>query len=66
MPVAAKPKKAKRNNAGLKPWTPEELDALSTITPEDIANAQAWAAQNASKRLTGLLNATPDDGHGNQ
>lgn len=38
-------------------WSDKDLDSLSSITPESISKAQAWA----TPELQNLLTATPDD-----
>lgn len=41
--------------------TPAELDALASVTPEDIARAQERWREQASPRYRDLLDATPTD-----
>ena len=45
-------------------WTDEDLDRLSTVTPEDIQAASALWRQNAGQ-LANLLDAKPMDEESN-
>lgn len=46
-------------------WTPEEVEALSAVSPSDVEEAKAWARRNRPPSPDGtdpveLLEATPD------
>jgi hypothetical protein len=45
---------------GFKPWTDDELDALSEITPADIEQAKASVAKE-TRRLLDAVDVTEDD-----
>lgn len=41
----------------LTPWSDEDLDALSQVTPERQQEAAAWWRKNAPRRFKRLLDA---------
>jgi hypothetical protein len=41
-------------------WSDEELDALSAVSPQDVAEAQGWVAKNAGDGAA-LWEAIPDE-----
>lgn len=43
-------------------WTDADLDALSTITPQDTEEARAWWKRNADPQYRELLDAEPVSG----
>lgn len=55
--MADQPKKPARTRGQIKPRSAEELDALSQVTPSDIASAKAFWEANASPEFRELLNA---------
>jgi hypothetical protein len=38
-------------------WTPEEMDALAEVSPQDVAESQAWVGRNADSKTRGLWEA---------
>lgn len=46
------------------PFTDAELDALASVTPQDIERATLAWAQDAPPQYRDLLNAEPEDGSG--
>lgn len=61
MPEKPKPIKPKRTKGKPLPLTDEELDAMSEITPADIAGAKALWDEFAPPDMRGLLDAKPED-----
>lgn len=55
------PKTRKRKPKGkAQGYTPEQLDRMAEVSPDDIQTARAWAESNAPG-LAALLNAKLDD-----
>lgn len=55
--------KRRAPKAQYQPWTLEELDALCTVTPADIAAAQS--APILTPKLRAMLEAGPEDAGAN-
>jgi len=42
-------------------WSDEDMDALATITPEDVERAKVAWRQHSPRQFRDLLDAVPDD-----
>lgn len=45
-----------------RPLSAEEIQAASTVTPEDVDRAKVAAERDGSALLRAMLNALPDEG----
>ena len=61
--MSAQPPRKRPRLGGWKPWTDEELDALSEITPADIEQAKAAVAPETRRLLDAEDVTEDDDGH---